>query len=252
MNFTETLVLNISPDEAFARAVSAARFLGWGLVESDPQTRQFRALTMAGVRSFGETVTVEIVPNPVGSEIRVCSKCRAQLVSWGKNRENAILFLRSIQEVQGSSDSTEARPMSATSAATNSFCTSCGTALQIGNRFCGKCGTSTTGIPNPAPILPRQSAVASVSYAGLSSYYEREFSMIESSGEKYQGSWNWAAFLFGGIWALTKGLWVPALIAFVGAMFTGGVIGVIYWFIFGARGNYMYYRKVTRNENPAY
>jgi len=76
--------------------------------------------------------------------------------------------------------------------------------------------------------------------------------MIESSGEQYQGKWNWAAFLFGALWALTKGLWVPALIAFVGAIFTYGLVGVIYWFIFGARGNYMYYRKVTRNVNPAY
>lgn len=76
--------------------------------------------------------------------------------------------------------------------------------------------------------------------------------MIESSGESYQGKWNWAAFLFCPIWALAKGLWVPALICLIGAAFTGGIVGVVYWFIFGARGNYMYYRKVTRNLNPAY
>ena len=148
--------------------------------------------------------------------------------------------------------------MNLTTTPPNGFCTRCGAALQIGDRFCGKCGTAAMGptnLPIPthtAPVAPSQPAVAARNYAGLSDYYQREFSMIESSGERYQGKWNWAAFLFGALWALTKGLWVPALIAFVGAIFTYGLVGVIYWFIFGARGNYMYYRKVTRNVNPAY
>ena len=147
--------------------------------------------------------------------------------------------------------------MSTTTVAANAFCTSCGTALQNGNRFCGKCGASALGnanlpVPNSAPVVSSRPAISAANYTGLSEYYQREFSMIESSGERYQGKWNWAAFLFGGIWALTKGLWVPVLIAFIGSIFTGGIVGLIYWFIFGARGNYMYYRKVTRNLNPAY
>ena len=148
--------------------------------------------------------------------------------------------------------------MNVATTATNGFCTSCGAALQTGNRFCGKCGTAAIEPANlpvpthPAPGVSSQAAVAATNHAGLSNYYQREFSMIESSGEQYQGKWNWAALLFGPLWALTKGLWVPALIAFVGAIFTGGIVGLIYGFIFAARGNYMYYRKVTRNVNPAY
>jgi zinc-ribbon domain/Protein of unknown function (DUF2628) len=137
------------------------------------------------------------------------------------------------------------------------FCTSCGTGLLPGNRFCGKCGASVGGslkpsVPSPTPVTISQPPTPVADYAGFSAYYRTEFAQIEASGERYQGKWNWAAFLFGPLWALTKGLWVPALIAFVGALFTGGIVGVIYWFIFGARGNYMYYRKVTRNANPAY
>ena len=71
-----------------------ARFLGWGVVESDPQGRQFRALTSAGVKPFGETIIAEIGSNAAGSQIRICSSCRAQLIDWGKNRENVILFLQ--------------------------------------------------------------------------------------------------------------------------------------------------------------
>jgi hypothetical protein len=151
----------------------------------------------------------------------------------------------------------EGRQMSVTTLEATAFCTSCGKALQTGNRFCGKCGASANEsanppTPNSAPVASSQAAVSAANYVGLSDYYQREFSLIESSRERYQGKWNWSAFLFGGIWALTKGLWVPALIAFVGSIFTGGLVGLIYWFIFGARGNYMYYRKVTRNLNPAY
>jgi len=260
MSFTETLMLDVSPEEAFTRSVRAAELLGWGLKEANPQTRSFCALTSAGVRSFGETVTAEIVPAGTGSEIRVRSECRAQLVSWGKNSQNVISLFQAIQQPQASSDRTEGLSMgtaNTTTVAANGFCTSCGTPLQNGNRFCGKCGAALTAGPAapassigavPFPQVQKQGT----NFAWLSDYYQSDFRMIESSGERYQGKWNWAAFFFGAIWALTKGLWVPALICFVGSIFTGGIAGVIYWFIFGARGNYMYYRKVTRGLNPAY
>ena len=53
---------------------------------------------------------------------------------------------------------------------TNSFCASCGAALEIGSRFCGKCGISVIGttsssIPNPASVVANQSAVAAANYA---------------------------------------------------------------------------------------
>ena len=44
---------------------------------------------------------------------------------------------------------------------------------------------------------------------------------------------------------------VPSLIAIVGALFTGGLIGVIYWFIFGVRGNYMYFAKMVEHRDIA-
>jgi hypothetical protein len=176
----------------------------------------------------------------------------------GKDRENVILFLQSIQKIQKSNRSSEDVPMNGTNTASSVFCTSCGAPLQIGHRFCGKCGAPEIGTANPtltthpAPVVPCRATIAPVTYAGLPSYYQREFSMIESSKEQYKGRWNWAAFFFGALWALTKGLWVSALVAFVGAIFTYGIVGVIYWWIFAIRGNYMYYRKIARNENPAY
>jgi hypothetical protein len=84
----------------------------------------------------------------------------------------------------------------------------------------------------------------------LSPYYQTEFQKIRDGGEVYRGKWNWAAFFSGGFWALSKGLWKAGLVAIVGSIFTAGIVGIIYWFIFGARGNYMYYRKIVKRQEP--
>jgi hypothetical protein len=248
------VTLETPPDVTFTQAVTAVQRLGWGLVESDQRNRHLRARTSVGLRSFGETITAEVRARPTGSEIWVSSRCNMQLISWGKNQENVTLLIRELQHQVTDLQPEERKPMSTTTLVANKFCTACGTELEAAVRFCGRCGASLAAgtSASPAVPLPVQPLVSAPNYIGLSEYYRQEFSMIENSGERYQGKWNWAAFLFGGIWALTKGLWVPALIAFIGAIFTGGIVGVIYWFIFGARGNYMYYRKVTRNLNPAY
>ncbi|MHB8753496.1 MAG: DUF2628 domain-containing protein [Candidatus Acidiferrales bacterium] len=145
--------------------------------------------------------------------------------------------------------------MTDTMVTANAFCTSCGAVIQNGTRFCGKCGNAlaaSAAAASSGAVAQPQVQKPAKNFVGLSEYYQSEFQMIESSAERYQGKWNWAAFFFGAIWALAKGLWVPALICVIGSIFTGGIIGVIYWFIFGARGNYMYYRKIDRGVNPAY
>ena len=48
---------------------------------------------------------------------------------------------------------------------------------------------------------------------------------------------------------MSKGLWLPAVVCVFGALMTGGVVGIIYSFIFALRGNYMYYNKVVKNQN---
>src|ERR1700722_20190446 len=85
---------------------------------------------------------------------------------------------------------------------------------------------------------------------GLPPYYQNEFEQIRTSAEQYRGKWNWAAFFFGGFWAVNKGLWKSGLVSIVGSFFTFGIVGMIYWFIFGARGNYMYYSTVVKRREP--
>jgi hypothetical protein len=80
-----------------------------------------------------------------------------------------------------------------------------------------------------------------VDLSGLPDYYRGEFQRMYESHEGYKGRWNWAALLFGPIWALTKGVWLGPLIALLGGLFTHGIVTLAYWFVFAARGNWMYY-----------
>jgi hypothetical protein len=75
------------------------------------------------------------------------------------------------------------------------------------------------------------------------------------ANSSYEGKWNWAAFLFGGLWALTKGLWGPVLLCIGVLILTspiGGLPAILLWFYFGARGNSMYYKKTVLGQPWAF
>jgi hypothetical protein len=70
----------------------------------------------------------------------------------------------------------------------------------------------------------------------------------------YQGKWNWAAFLWCSLWAISKGLWGPVLLCLLCVVVfipIGGLPVLLFWFYFGARGNSMYYKKVVLGETWA-
>jgi ribosomal protein L40E len=139
-----------------------------------------------------------------------------------------------------------------------SSCSKCGQTLMPDAKFCAECGTKrdldcnkkqenlsqygflkqpqSTYTPTDEP--KRDGGINNVE---LDAYYQCEFKMIKDSGETYKGKWNWAAFFFGPLWALSKGAWLSAVICLIIAVATGGAVGVIYWFIYGIRGNYIYY-----------
>jgi RNA polymerase subunit RPABC4/transcription elongation factor Spt4 len=118
------------------------------------------------------------------------------------------------------------------------FCQTCGAVTSQQQEICIKCG-----------VRLKSAAVGSATntdFSGLSEYYQLEFQQIGDSKESYKGKWNWAAFFFGPIWALTKGVWLPAVIDL--ALCWTFFVPFAYWFVFGARGNYMYYCVQTKNK----
>lgn len=140
----------------------------------------------------------------------------------------------------------------------NLSCSKCGQTFKPDAKFCAECGAKTYpdfDKKQENSSLDSFSKKSQSTYASadepkwdggnnnveLDAYYQREFEMIKDSGETYKGKWNWTAFCFGPLWAISKGAWLSAVICFVICIASAGVVGVIYWFVYGFRGNYIYY-----------
>ena len=154
------------------------------------------------------------------------------------------------------------------------MCVNCGCRPLTGNRFCQHCGVSITdkqdmcvkcgcmlknkGSFNKTNILDgisignKNDNQMDLDFSDLSPYYQKEFTKIYNSNEEYKGKFNGWAFFWGAVWGLTKGLWLPAIVAVVISILTAGVGGVVYWFIFAFRGNYMYYRSYVNGKQCVY
>lgn len=136
----------------------------------------------------------------------------------------------------------------------HSYCQECGSPTKEKQEVCIKCGCRLTNGYNSSSILNNlgigstDSTNYNYDFSDLPSYYQKEFNKIASSNEAYKGKFNGWAFLFGAVWALTKGCWLSAIIAFIVSVATAGVGGIIYWFIYGFRGTYIYYNAHVKNK----
>lgn len=137
----------------------------------------------------------------------------------------------------------------------NKYCQECGVATNEKQEICIKCGVKLkklnsihTGSNTDFTKIIQGDGTLNLDFSDLDPYYQAEFTKIYESNETYKGKWNWFSFLFGGIWALTKGVWVSPVAVIILSLFTMGVPGFIYWFICGFRGNYMYYNAYVKKK----
>ena len=54
----------------------------------------------------------------------------------------------------------------------------------------------------------------------------------------FRATWNWAAFFFGPLWYLAKGMWLKALVMVVVSIISSGVLAPFIWFYCAIVGNY--------------
>ncbi|HNI11210.1 MAG TPA: DUF2628 domain-containing protein [bacterium] len=120
------------------------------------------------------------------------------------------------------------------------YCKNCGVEIANEAVICVKCGVATSNSMIGQAL--------NTNFSGLPLYYQEEFTKIKDSNESYKGKWNWAAFFFGGIWGLTKGVWLPFLIAIVASIVTCGAAAIVYLFVFPLRGNWMYYNVHVKGK----
>lgn len=100
-------------------------------------------------------------------------------------------------------------------------------------------GSGYTAPPSNRQVAP--AATPSTTFGHLPPYYQSCFGRFEAQGGGFTTSWNWAAFFFGCLWYLIKGMWAKAIIFFVIIAISGGLLAIPAWIYFGLGANYDYY-----------
>jgi hypothetical protein len=108
-------------------------------------------------------------------------------------------------------------------------------------------------IPQSNVSTPQRSPLqgSTPSFDSYPTKYATEYARIYESGEKYKGSFNWMAFLFGPLWALCTGLWLHALLSAGAIIVTAGFLALPAWIYTGVRGTYILYCKDVKGEQKA-
>jgi hypothetical protein len=86
----------------------------------------------------------------------------------------------------------------------------------------------------------------------LSDKYAEEFKKIHQSNGSYKGGFNVMAFLFGPLWALSKGLWLHALVVFFAVILSGGILAIPAWIFSGVRGTHVFYLKHVQGQQSVW
>lgn len=128
------------------------------------------------------------------------------------------------------------------------YCQECGAETKPNQEICVKCGMRLKTLQ----LVTEMGTPINTNFSGLPPYYQGELKKMLDSNGSYTGKWDWAAFLFGAFWGLSKGLWLSALIYIAVALFTAGIGSIIYAFIYGFRGNNIYYNKIVKNKQTMF
>jgi hypothetical protein len=130
------------------------------------------------------------------------------------------------------------------------YCQNCGKETREQQEICLVCGLRLKRESTSHSFLSDKTVVEetiNLDFSGLPLFYQEEFQKIYDSDEAYKGRFNIFAFLFAGIWCLTKGLWLPALIWILISFVTSGIGGIVFGILAGIRGNYWYYCSHVKN-----
>jgi len=93
----QSLHLDESPPDAFARATKTAESLGWEIVATDEGARAFYARDVTGIFRFVDDVVVRVRPDGDGSEIDVRSKSRDGRGDLGANAKRIRALLDALR-----------------------------------------------------------------------------------------------------------------------------------------------------------
>ena len=90
--------LPVPPDQAFDRALAAARTMGWEIIASDPPSGRIEATDTTFWFGFKDDVVIRVAAAPNGSRIDVRSKSRVGLSDVGTNAARIRKYLAALKE----------------------------------------------------------------------------------------------------------------------------------------------------------
>ncbi|HWZ43435.1 MAG TPA: DUF1499 domain-containing protein [Candidatus Saccharimonadales bacterium] len=91
------LDLNVSPSQAYDRALAAARAMGWEIVASDPAQGRIEATATTLLYGFKDDVAIRIAPSASGSRVDVRSLSRIGQSDVGANARRVRAYLAKIR-----------------------------------------------------------------------------------------------------------------------------------------------------------
>jgi uncharacterized protein (DUF1499 family) len=88
-----SLMVHLAPGPAFARALGAARAMGWTIVAADSTAGRIEATATTPWFGFTDDVVVRVEPDPVGSRVDVRSVSRVGQSDVGTNARRIRAYL---------------------------------------------------------------------------------------------------------------------------------------------------------------
>jgi hypothetical protein len=94
------LELGVPPAQAFARALAAARAMGWEIVAADEKSGRIEAVATTRWFGFKDDIAVRVAPAGAGSRIDMRSKSRVGRSDLGANAKRIQDFLTAVKTSQ--------------------------------------------------------------------------------------------------------------------------------------------------------
>ncbi|WP_416825249.1 zinc-ribbon domain-containing protein [Ectobacillus polymachus] len=144
------------------------------------------------------------------------------------------------------------------------FCHNCGERVERnGAKFCSSCGAPlqnirTTDLQETAAASQEREITNESAWNDSSEhvtdreeklYYQEQFRKFDENNGAFKVTWNWAAFFFGWIWYLYKGMVGKGILYLFLLAFLAFSIQFpfVIWILTGIIGNYDYYLYKRKN-----
>lgn len=87
------IMTDLSPDEAYARAVTVGESMGWEIIGADPAAHRFEGTATTPIFRFVDDTVVVVTPDGTGSRVDIRSVSRIGTGDIGVNAKRIIEFI---------------------------------------------------------------------------------------------------------------------------------------------------------------